>query len=130
MPERAGGILHRTQRREYKNVKQTLRCNGSGADYRGVLAVWGGSIGANMSLNKYEKNKRTKEAAYKSMEKDVSLEAKREFNRKAYQEPREEIKEMLILKKDISFLHSRAGMLDKWEAETIRRIADRIRKGA
>ena len=83
-----------------------------------------------MSLNKYEKNIRTKEAAYKSMEKDVSLEAKREFNRKAYQEPREEIKEMLILKKDISFLHSRAGMLDKWEAETIRRIADRIRKGA
>lgn len=44
MPERAGGILHRTQRREYKNVKQTLRCNGSGADYRGVLAVWSGSI--------------------------------------------------------------------------------------
>lgn len=44
MPERVGGILHRTQRRKHKNVKQTLRCNGSGADYRGVLAVWSGSI--------------------------------------------------------------------------------------
>lgn len=51
----------------------------------------------------------------------------KEFRRAAYPKQEESIRNMLLVKRNLIFLQNHAGMLDSWEAETIRRITVRVR---
>lgn len=81
-------------------------------------------------INKYEQQKQLRSAVHKDMEIRVDQEARASFIRKPYDVQSANIKSMLELKRDINFLLSRAGKLDSWEQETIRRIARRIQEGS
>lgn len=82
-------------------------------------------------LNKYEQQRLQKEAGHKDMETRVDPAARDRFKRRPYptMETRE-VKGMLEIKRELNFLFSRAGMLDSWEQETIRRIAKRVKEGS
>ena len=64
------------------------------------------------------------------MEIRVSQEARANFERRPYAVQGGSVMSMIEIKKDISYLLSRAGRLDGWERETIRRIAKRIEEGS
>lgn len=81
-------------------------------------------------LNKYEQNKLMQKAAYEDMETRVDPEARKVFAQQAYSNVfNAGTRDMLDRKINIKYILSYAGRLDSWEAETIKRIADRIRKG-
>lgn len=81
-------------------------------------------------LNKYEQNKLMQKAAYEDMETRVDPEARKAFAQQAYSNVLNTgTRDMLDRKINIKYILSYAGRLDSWEAETIKRIADRIRKG-
>lgn len=77
--------------------------------------------------NQYEQRKHKKKARYDDMEVRTSEEAEKEFRRAAYPKQEESIRNMLLVKRNLIFLQNHAGMLDSWEAETIRRITVRVR---
>ena len=81
-------------------------------------------------LNRYEQQKQLRDAVHKDMEKRVSQEARANFERRPYAVQSVNVMSMIEIKKDISYLLSRAGRLDGWERETIRRIAKRIEEGS
>lgn len=81
-------------------------------------------------INRYEQQKQMKRAVYDDMQTRVSESAEKEFRREAYPEQVPHIphiRDMLITKRNLTFLMNRANMLDSWEVETIRRIVARIR---
>ena len=80
-------------------------------------------------LNKYEQQKQLKHAIHKDMEMRVSTKALEEFHREAYPIQSEHVRDMLTVKRNLIYLQNRAGMLDYWERETIRRIVGKIQKG-
>lgn len=81
-------------------------------------------------LNKYEQNKLLQKAVHRDMETRVDPEARKAFEKQAYSNVLSGgTRDMLDRKMNIKFLLSYAGSLDSWEAETIKRIANRIRKG-
>lgn len=81
-------------------------------------------------LNRYEQQKQLRDAVHKDMEKRVSQEARANFERRPYAVQSVNVMSIIEIKKDISYLLSRAGRLDGWERETIRRIAKRIEEGS
>lgn len=81
-------------------------------------------------LNKYEQNKLLQKAAHKDMETRVDPVARKMFENQAYSNVLSSgTRDMLDRKVNIKYILSYAGKLDSWEAETIKRIANRIRKG-
>lgn len=83
----------------------------------------------NKVINKYEQQKQIRSAVHKDMEERVSNGAIKDFRRVAYPQQTEQVRNMLLIKKDLTFLRDRAGALDSWEQETIRRMARRVRGG-
>lgn len=81
-------------------------------------------------LNRYEQQKQLRDAVHKDMEERVSREARADFERRPYAVQGGSVMSIIEIKKDISYLLSRAGRLDDWERETIRRIAKRIEEGS
>ena len=81
-------------------------------------------------LNRYEQQKQLRNAVHKDMERRVSREARADFERRPYAVQGGSLMSIINIKKDISYLFSRAGRLDDWERETIRRIAKRIEEGS
>ena len=81
-------------------------------------------------LNRYEQQKQLRNAVHKDMERRVSQEARADFERRPYAVQSINVMSMIKTKKDISYLLSRAGRLNDWERETIRRIAKRIEEGS
>lgn len=81
-------------------------------------------------LNKYEQNKLHQKAVHEDMETRVDPEAKKIFEKQAYSNVLSNgTRDMLDRKVNIKYILSYAGRLDSWEVETIKRIAERIRKG-
>lgn len=80
-------------------------------------------------INEYERKKQKKESRHNDMQSHVSKEAERDFKRKAYYEPDiKDVKEILNIKRKLSYLEENAGRLDEWEKETIRRIAKGVQE--
>lgn len=78
-------------------------------------------------INQHEKKQR-KNFRYDDMETRTSEAAEKDFRRKAYPEQDFQIRDMLVVKKNLIFLQNHASLLDKWESETIRRITARIKE--
>lgn len=79
-------------------------------------------------MNQYEQKKQRKNFLYDDMETRTSEAAEKDFRRKAYPEYAFQIRDMLVVKKNLIFLQNHASLLDKWESETIRRITARVKE--
>ena len=79
-------------------------------------------------MNQYEQKKQRKNFLYDDMETRTSEAAEKDFRRKAYPEQTFQIRDMLVVKKNLTFLQNHASLLDKWESETIRRITARVKE--
>lgn len=79
-------------------------------------------------MNQYEQKKQRKNFLYDDMETRTSEAAEKDFRRKTYPEQTFQIRDMLVVKKNLTFLQNHASLLDKWESETIRRITARVKE--
>lgn len=79
-------------------------------------------------INQYEQKKQRKSFRYDDMEVRTSEAAAKDFHRKAYPEQAAQVRDMLVVKRNLIYLQNHASLLDAWEAETVRRIVIRVRE--